>query len=290
MNPLYQVFDKIKNFLSYPLFRLGQAEISLWTMISLLLLFIAMIVVSRLFRKWIIDHILRKANISAPMQQTVGTFTQYLIMLVGLIIIFQTVGIDLTALNVLAGAIGIGVGFGLQDIANNFISGLIILLERPVKVGDRIEVGSVDGDVVRIGARSTTVLTNDNIAIVIPNSRLISENVVNWSHNNEEVRFHIPVSVAYGSNLQLVSKVLWEIALNNPDVLKTPEPEVRFLSFGDSGLFFELLVWTETQTHVKQVLISNLNFAIDNKFREYGIQIPFPQRDVHIRSRKNEEL
>jgi small-conductance mechanosensitive channel len=147
------------------------------------------------------------------------------LILVGILIILQTSGIDLTTLNILAGAVGIGIGFGLQNIANNFISGLIILFERPIKIGDRIEVGEVDGDVVEIGLRSTTVLTNDNIAIIIPNSKFISENVVNWSHNDSKVRFKIPVSVAYGSDVKLVEKLLLEVAEENADVFDYPPLE-----------------------------------------------------------------
>jgi small-conductance mechanosensitive channel len=180
--------------------------------------------------------------------------------------------------------LGIGVGFGLQNIVNNFISGLIILLERPIKIGDRIEVGSIEGDVVKIGGRSTTVLTNDNISVIVPNSKFILENVVNWSHNERTVRFRIPVSVAYGSDIKLVEKSLLEVAKDNPDILDNPEPAVRFLEFGDSGLLFELRAWTMTLIHKKGKLISALNFAIYEKFKEHNIEIPFPQRDIHIRS------
>jgi small-conductance mechanosensitive channel len=176
------------------------------------------------------------------------------------------------------------VGFGLQNIAGNFISGLIILFERPIKLGDRIEVGAVEGDVVRIGSRSTTVVTNDNIAIIIPNSKFITENVVNWSHTGENVRFRIPVSVAYGSDVRRVEKVLLEVAAENPDVLREPAPAVRFAEFGDSGLAFELRAWTTALLHRRGKLVSDLNFAIYDKFKQHGIEIPFPQRDLHIRS------
>lgn len=213
-----------------------------------------------------------------------GVIVQYIIIIIGFLIIIQTVGIDITTLNVLAGAIGIGVGFGLQNIANNLISGLIILFERPVKVGDRIEVGDVEGAITKIGTRSTTVLTNDNIAIIIPNSRLISENVVNWSYNDENVRFAIPVSVSYRSDVRKVEQLLLKVASENPDVLENPTPRVRFVQFGDSGLTFTLLAWTRTLTHRKGQLISDLNFSIFDIFKKNGIEIPFPQRDIHIRS------
>jgi small-conductance mechanosensitive channel len=195
----------------------------------------------------------------------------------------QTAGIDLTALNVLAGAVGIGLGFGLQNIVNNFISGIIILFERPIKVGDRIEVGSVEGEVVRIGGRSTEVVTNDNITIIVPNSRFITENIINWSHNDRRVRFRIPVSVAYGSDVELVVRLLLEVAAANPDVLDNPPPGVRLMEFGDNGLLFELRAWSTSLIHRKGLLLSNLNFAILASFTENGIEIPYPQRDLRIR-------
>lgn len=184
----------------------------------------------------------------------------------------------------LAGAVGIGVGFGLQNVISNFFAGLIIMFERPIKVGDRIEVDKVEGDVLEIGARSTVVLINDNIAIIVPNSKFITENVVNWKYNDGKVRFRIPVGVAYGTDVRLVEKVLLEVADAAKDVMEHPAPVVRLMKFGDSALEFELRVWSETQVHRKGALVSAINLAICDKFREYGIEIPFPQRDIHIRS------
>jgi small-conductance mechanosensitive channel len=206
------------------------------------------------------------------------------VLFVGLLIIFQTVGIDLTTLNVLAGAVGIGIGFGLQNIANNFISGLIILIERPIKVGDRVEVGDVEGDVVSIGARSTTVRTNDSIAIIVPNSKFISENVVNWSFGGEIVRFKIPVSVAYASDIDLVTELLLKIADENEDVAKSPPPSVRLIELGQSALEFELRAWSREKLHRPGLFTSNINYEIVRAFRKHGVEMPFPQRDLHIRS------
>jgi small-conductance mechanosensitive channel len=201
---------------------------------------------------------------------------------VGLLVILQTLGIDLTALSILTGAVGLGVGFGLQNVASNFISGIIILFERPVRIGDRIAVGDVEGDVVRIGARSTTVLTNDNIDIIIPNSKLITENVVNWTHRDPTVRFRIPISVGYNMDVRTVEKALLEAAASVEEVLETPLPAVRFLSFGDNGLDFELRAWTTALVQRKGKFISELNFAIYEKFKEYRIDVPYPQREIRI--------
>jgi small-conductance mechanosensitive channel len=196
----------------------------------------------------------------------------------------QSRGVDLTTLNVLAGAVGIGVGFGLQNIISNFISGLIILLERPIKIGDRVEVGNVVGDVREINARSTTVVSNDNIAIIVPNEKFISENVTNWSYNDRVVRFRIKVGVAYGCDTRLVERLLLQVAGENASVLKDPEPVVRFVEFGDSSLNFELRVFTRELLNREGRMRSELNFAIDDIFRKHSIEIPFPQRDLHIRS------
>jgi small-conductance mechanosensitive channel len=281
---LNKILDAIKSFLDIPIFKLGDAELTLWSFLYSVVLLILLFYLTGKLRSWMVHRLLIKSNIDIGVRLAAGSIARYFLVAIGLLIILQTVGIDLTTLNVLAGAVGLGVGFGLQNIANNFISGLIILFERPIKIGDRIEVGNIEGDVVRIGARSTTVITNDNIVIIVPNSRFIAENVINWSHTEEKVRFRISVSVAYGSDVRLVEKVLLEVAKENPDVLDDPPSAVRFMAFGDSSLNFELRVWSTTLVHRKGRLISALNFAIYDKFKEYNIEIPFPQRDLHIRS------
>lgn len=279
-----QWWHKVESFLAIPIFRLGGAQVTLWSLLYVVVLFLLLFYFAGRLTRWLAVRLLARSRLDTSARHAVASIVQYSIIAIGLLVILQTAGIDITTLNVLAGAFGIGVGFGFQNIASNFISGLIILFERPVKLGDRIEVGPVEGDVVRIGARSTTVLTNDNIAIIIPNSRFITENVVNWSYNEARVRFRVPVSVAYDSDVRLVEKLLLEVASECPDVLKDPPPAVRFLEFGDSALLFELRAWSSTLMHRKGKLISILNFAIYDKFRQHGIQMPYPQRDLHIRS------
>jgi small-conductance mechanosensitive channel len=273
------------SFISTPLVKFGSLQLSLRTLLYLIVFSVLLIYISKKMTHLLAERVLAKRNIDIGVRQATATILRYFMIAAGFIIIFQTAGIDLTALNVLAGAVGIGVGFGLQNIVNNFISGLIILFERPIKIGDRIEVGDIEGDVVQIKARSTTVVTNDNIAIIIPNSSFIAQNVVNWSHTGNNVRFKVPVSVSYDSDLRLVGKLLLEVAAENPDVLQTPPPAVRLLGFGDSGLLFELRVWSSSLVHRKGLLISTLNFAIIDKFRANGIEIPYPQRDIHIRTK-----
>ena len=177
---LRDYLDPIFNLLNYRIFTLGEAHITPLNIIYLILLTILLFYLSNKLKGFLVERILGKTHLDLGARVAVGTISRYFLLFIGFLIILQTVGINLTTLNVLAGAIGIGVGFGLQNVASNFISGLIILFERPVKVGDRIEVDGIDGKVTGIGARSTTVRTNDNITIIVPNSKFISENVVNW--------------------------------------------------------------------------------------------------------------
>ncbi len=277
-------FRYIEDMLNTQLFVLGATPITAWTILYLCILLVALVWFSRRLKRWLVNSVLARREVDIGVRQAIGTIIQYLVVVFGLLIIFSTAGIDLTTLQVLAGAIGIGVGFGLQNITNNFISGLIILFERPIKVGDRIQVGEVSGDVIRIGARATTVKTNDNIEVIVPNADFISTLVINWSHSDREVRLHIPVGVSYGSNPEEVRDILLEVSASHPGVLRAPAADVIFTEFGESSLNFDLRVWTSSYITKPKILRSDLNFAIQRKFKERGVEIPFPQRDVHIRS------
>ena len=257
--------------------------------ISDLLLVVAAIAViaflARGVRRLLLNYILNKTPMDLSVRHAVATSAQYLIVTLGFLFLLQSAAqVDLTMLGVVAAGLGVGVGFGLQNIANNLISGFFILFERPIKVGDRIEVGEVHGHVVHIAARATTVRTNDNIDIIIPNSSFTSFNVINWSHGDQRVRFRIPVSVAYGSDARLVERLLLEVAEENENVLKEPSPRVVFWSFGDSALEFQLRVWTTRMLHRRGVFFGQLNLAIYEKFQEHGVHIPFPQRDLHLKT------
>lgn len=253
-----------------------------------LLFFVALLVFfSGKFKTIFVRQILPKYSDDIGVSQSIGTIIQYLIIIIGGLIIIQSTGVNLGSLNLLAGALGVGIGFGLQNIANNFISGLIILFERPVKVGDRIDVGSVTGDVTKISSRATTINTNDNISIIIPNADVINKQVINWSHNDRNVRFGIPVGVAYKEDPAIVKKILLEVAQEHNGVLKKPVPEVLFIQYGDSSLDFDLKVWTNRYTDRPIVLKSELYYKIFEKFKEHNIEIPYPQRDLHIKSGLN---
>jgi small-conductance mechanosensitive channel len=190
----------------------------------------------------------------------------------------------LGALAVFAGAVGVGVGFGLQNIASNFISGLVILAERPITIGDRVEVAGITGQVQQIRARSTVIRTNDNITMIVPNTKFIDSPVTNWTYGDPRVRFRIPVGVAYGSDIAKVREALLAAGRENPNTLKDPAPSVFLQKFGDNSIDFELVVWSSEMSARPSRYRSDLNFAIEQKFREAGIEIAFPQRDLHIRS------
>lgn len=284
MESLQAFLVQLRAWLDIPLLPVGGTRFTLWMLLYLLVLIALLVYVTGKLKTWMVERLLARTRIDIGVLQAVGSIFRYVIVAIGFMIILQTAGINLSALTVLAGALGIGVGFGLQNITNNFVSGLIILFERPIKVGDRIAVGNVTGDVVKISPRATTIVTNDNIAIIVPNSEFISSQVINWSYTNRDVRLNFPVGVAYQSDPELVRKALLEVAADHPGVLKEGKADVLLQEFGDSSLNFILRVWTREYTTTPGVLRSELNYAICKKFKEYGIEIPFPQRDLHVRS------
>lgn len=282
MEKLTPIFASIWTFLNYPLIVLGKSSITLWTVFFNLFIILAFLFISGLFKKWMINSLSRIPGISVSNWRAAITLSYYAFLFMGIIGILQSTGLDLSLFTVLTGAIGIGVGFGMQSIFSNFISGIIILLEKPLSLGDRIEIGSISGNVKNISARATTIVTNDNISIIVPNSDFISKQVINWSHSGNFVRLNIDVSVAYDSDPDLVTKLLLDIAESEPGVIKSPPATVYLYEFGDSSLKFSLLVWTREYTDRKGVLKSLLNFRILKLFRENKIKMPFPQRDIHF--------
>ena len=277
------LFRSLEEVIFTPFIPQGSTQISIYKVFQVIVFVSITILLARTSRRVLLNQILNKTPLDLGIQHAVATFTQYLVLVLGFLVGLNTVGINLSALSFVAGAVGVGVGFGLQNITNNFISGIIILFERPIKIGDRIEVGDVNGEVVHIAARRTTVRTNDNIAIIIPNSSFISSNVINWSHGDSKVRFRVPVQVAYDSDIRLVERLLLELARNNENVLEDPPARVIFKEFGESAVKFELRVWSSRLLHRRGVLISQLNFAIFEKFKQHGVRIPYPQRDLYLK-------
>ncbi len=276
--------EKVVDIWNMELFHLGDSSITLsslmWLLASLVLLF----TISAFIKRMLVSRVLTRYDLEMGTAESVGTIIRYAILLLGMVIILQTSGINLSALGILFGALGIGIGFGLQNISSNFISGIIILFERPIKVGDRVEVDGIAGNIVNISARSTTLITNDNIAIIVPNSQFINDKVINWSLNDKLVRFNIPVGVSYKEDPAKIKRILLEVAQNCEGVEKSPAPDVLFDAFGDSSLKFVLRVWSTEYSYVPPILKSKLYFSIFEKFKEQGVEIPFPQQDIHIRT------
>ena len=284
MGTLKDILSKFLEIWTTELFKLGQSEFSLKTIFFIIFSFVVLSYLATKIKRLIGKKILVKYGIEAGTSLSIASIIQYVIIVIGSMVILQSSGIDLSTLGFLVGALGIGIGFGLQNITSNFISGVIILLERPIKVGDRIDVGNLAGNVIKISTRATTIITNDNINVIVPNSEFINSKVINWSLTDRRVRLNVPIGVSYNEDPERVRKILLEVARENKFVLEDPVADVLFEAFGDSSLNFNLRVWTEEFIDKPLVLRSHLNYAIFKKFRENNIEIPYPQRDIHIKS------
>ena len=279
---LQTIWDFIVKVWTTELF--GPDTVTIGGILMLVFLFTSVIIVERILQRLLIRRFLSKTRLQPSLQYGLSRIIGYTLIAIGFYVAFQSVGFDLSSLAIVAASLGVGVGFGLQNIINNFVSGIIILAERPISIGDRIEVAGVAGRVTKIQLRSTTVVTNDNITMIVPNADFISNTVTNWSHGDPKVRIRVPVGVAYGSDLKLLQRLLLEAAEEHPKALRDPLPVVLFTEFGDSSLNFELGVWTQEMTATPIHFTSQMNFIIEQKLRENEIEIPFPQRDLHVRS------
>ncbi len=270
-----------RSWLGAPFLPLGERSYSLQDVAVLLLLFVALAQAVGVLQGLLRQRVLRYTGMSAGGQEAVAFVARYGLLLVGSLVLLQLWGLDLTSLTLFASVLGVGVGLGLQGISKNFLSGLIIIFERPIQVGDFVEIGDLQGSVASLGLRSTKVTTLDGVTIIVPNSEFLESRVVNWSHGSPVSRLQVPVGVAYGSNTEAVRDALIAACQGNPAVLQTPTPQVFFSSFGDSSLNFTLLVWTREPRRQYEI-VSDLNFRIEAILREQGITVPFPQRDLHL--------
>ncbi|MDW7644750.1 MAG: mechanosensitive ion channel [Desulfuromonadales bacterium] len=264
-------------------FTLGEITISVEMILLVAFTVYVSIVVSWFLKAVLEAEIFPRKHYDRGVRDAIKKLLHYSLVLLGFLLALSIAGIELKNLAVVLGAFGIGIGFGLQNIVNNFVSGLILLFERPVKVGDTLVVDDEWGLVKKIGLRSTIVETYNRAEIIVPNSDLISQKVTNWSLSTRVARVVLPVGVAYGSHVEKVLSILGEAARANPDVLSDPEPSPIFTGFGDSSLDFELRVWVEDVGQMLAVK-SWLGQYVDKRFREEGVEIPFPQRDLHVRS------
>ena len=281
--PVDKVESWLSRILNTTLVTINQTPITPASLIIFALIVLASVFVTRVFTRLVFDRLLKKLHIKEGVRYTLRRLTEYVCILVGIIIAFQFVGIDLSGLAVIFGLLSVGIGFGLQNVTANFVAGLVLLFERPIKIGDRITVGEVEGDVEEISLRATKIRTLNNISIIVPNSQFVTSNIVNWSYGDLRIRLDIDVGVSYGSDLDVVLASLKEVALENPKVLKEPAPDVLLRDFGESSWNMRLRLWIDNpQGH--HGIRSDINCAIVRKFREKGVEIPFPQRDIHVRS------
>jgi small-conductance mechanosensitive channel len=258
--------------------------LSLFQIFLLIALLMTVFWISSRTKRFLFNRFLANSGLDRSLQYAIAQIVSNIVLIVGILIVLENTGIHLGALTVFAGAVGVGIGFGLQNIASNFISGLVILAERPITIGDRVEVAGIAGQVQQIRARSTVILTNDNITMIVPNTKFIDSPVTNWTYGDPRVRFRIPVGIAYGSDIDKVREALLAAGRENPHTLKDPEPSVFLEKFGENSLDFELVVWSSEKSYRPRSFRSDLNFAMERKLREAGIEIAFPQRDLHIRS------
>jgi small-conductance mechanosensitive channel len=258
-------------------------SLSLTQIFLLIALLVAVFWFSSRTKRFLFTRFLANSGLDRSLQYAISQIISNIVLFVGIFVVLENTGIHLAALTVFAGAVGVGVGFGLQNVASNFISGLVILAERPITIGDRVEVAGVAGQVQQIRARSTVIRTNDNITMIVPNTKFIDSPVTNWTYGDPRVRFRIPVGVAYGSDINKVRETLLAAGRENSNTLQDPAPSVFLEKFGDSSIDFELVVWSSEMSYRPRRYRSDINFAIEQKFREAGIEIASPQRDVRIR-------
>jgi potassium-dependent mechanosensitive channel len=275
MDPLRARFDE-------PLVVLGGTAVTVASIVSFVLFLVIAFAISWVVRRSL-RRLFRARGVDEGVSYAVARLIHYGIVAVGVFLALDNLGISVTALAGLGAILAVGIGFGLQNIAQNFVSGIILLLERPVKKGDFVVVGETSGTVRQIRARSTVITTLDNVDIIVPNGDFVTEQVTNETYVDRRVRVRMEVGVAYGSDTELVRSTLLRVAEANERVLRQPAPVVLFTDFGDSSLDFALLVWVGDPL-IRLGVVSELRFEVDRAFREAGVEIPFPQRDLHLRS------
>ena len=263
-------------------FQIGSFRLSITDLMFAVIIFVALLTATRWLQRLLETRVFPQTRLDAGMRNSLKSTVGYVGLIVAVAVAISTAGIDLSNIAIIAGALSIGIGFGLQNIVNNFVSGLILLAERPIKIGDWIVVGEHEGFVQRINVRATEIRTFQQSSVIIPNSELLSSALVNWTHKDAMARVEIPVGVSYGADVDLVRDTLIEVAASHPEVMPEPEPFVLFTAFGGSSLDFELRCFVP-QAGRRVRIATAMRFEIVRLFRERGIEIPFPQRDVHVR-------
>lgn len=283
MEHFLEAFNELKDFLNIELFKINNVKINLYNVLIGLVVILITSLLMRLYKR-IYKKLVAKHTIDAGTAHSIYSIIKYLIWVVVFVLLLDTLGVKVSILIASAAALLVGVGLGLQQLFNDVASGIILLIERSLKVDDVVEMeNEMIGRVVSIGIRTSKVKTRDNVVVIVPNSQLVNDRVINWSHVEKLTRFHVDVGVAYGSDITLVTKVLKDCANAHQHILMHPAPFVRFIDFGDSSLDFQIYFWTN-EAFIVENTKSDLRYKIDKAFRENDIQIPFPQRDVYIKS------
>ncbi|KMW70783.1 mechanosensitive ion channel domain-containing protein [Limnoraphis robusta] len=282
MKVLENIFQFLYQVFTQPI-SLGGISVSISLIFTILVAFFAVIVGSRYVSNWLRDHLLTRLGFQEGTREAIATIFRYFTIMLAFIIVPQAAGLDLSSLAFLAGGLGIGIGFGFQGLAQNFVSGLILVFEQPVQVGDYIELGNLEGTIRKISIRSTIIVTNDGISIIVPNSDLVNHQIINWSYENMNSRIHIPVRVAYGSDPVLVTEALLAATQRESRILSYPPPQVWLRTFGEDSMNFELLVWID-KPRFRLPIQSSLNFIIHNELYSKNIRIPVSQRDLWLRN------
>ncbi len=262
---------------------IGGTKFSIASIAILIGLILLTFFLSKFISELIRRSLLTRLRINRGLQEAITVFIKYVLITLSSVIILQTAGINLSSLAVIAGVVGIGIGFGLQNLASNFISGLVLLFEQTLKVGDYIEIGELKGTIEKISIRSTILRTDDDVFVIVPNQRFIENNTVNWSYEGHTCRIHIPLSVDPDTDLLVLTEALLTAARHEPRVLSNPSPEVQFKVFGQESLGFELLVWIDIPDANEQIR-SSLNFRIAYEIREREIKVPLPTRELVFRN------
>jgi small-conductance mechanosensitive channel len=238
---------------------------------------------SRFIRFILDEDVLPRFKLRRGVAGAISIMIRYVLISFGIVIAFAAAGIELSQFALMAGALGVGIGFGLQSVVNNFISGLILIFERPIQRGDTIQLIDLVGKVKRIGIRSSTIRTFDGAEVIVPNGNLVSAEVINWTLSDKQRRVEVRVGVAYGTDPKKVLGILLEVAGSHDDVLEDPGPTTFFEAFGDSSLNFLLRFWTADFDNWRKIQ-SDITVGLDEALKKAGITIPFPQRDLHVRS------
>lgn len=278
------VLTKVDSIINYPLIGCGDGAITLLNLCIFFFVIILSLIAAKMV-KWLLQRrLFTMTHLDLGMQYMFTRIIGYLVFILGFLIGLQVLGIDLTSFTVLAGALGLGIGFGLQNIINNFVSGIIILSERRLQVEDRVEINGVVGFIKSVGARSTVLLTRDNVMMVIPNAEFMSKPVTRWGRKGEYKPYNLSmtITVAYNSNLERVAEILKESALSNPGITPNSTPSAFIDAFADHGIVFKLYFSTIEKMHAEPAIKSEIYFAIWNKFQEEKIVLAYPHYDLHI--------